>query len=99
MKVSFIIAGLYISITLFSSHPASAAKRNWIKYCQSGKVTQQDRQKCRQLLNILRKSTNTVDEMKANLTCASSSRDSEIRGLEKRKCELENEMYYQHRRN
>jgi hypothetical protein len=57
--VSFALGALLVT-TVFAT-PSQAAKRNWVKYCNSGKVAQADRAKCNRLLDALNKTNATYN--------------------------------------
>jgi hypothetical protein len=51
MKLTYFFAiGVLLFTTIGIQSPSYAAKRNWLKYCQSSNIASRDRAKCAQLM-------------------------------------------------
>jgi hypothetical protein len=60
MKLISVLALTSLFLMIFQT-PSYAAKRNWLKYCQSGKVAKVDRTKCKNLLKQYKEGMDTYD--------------------------------------
>ena len=60
MKLISVLALTSLSLMMLQT-PSQAAKRNWLKYCQSGKVAKVDRAKCKNLLKSYNEAMGTYN--------------------------------------